>query len=68
MLMYCKKKSLYKYDILNKIKAGKFNNVFPYDNLSKDKLVFTRNKIDLLIKKPDNKVIGGSEKPIIIYH
>lgn len=59
---------LFSYTLFNRISASKFRHKFPYDALSENKIIFTKNKIDLLIRKPSLTKRGGGKKTITIYH
>jgi hypothetical protein len=47
------------YNILNSIKPRHFKTDYPYNLVDPAKILFTRNKIKLLVKQTDKK--GGKE-------
>lgn len=53
-----------KYNLFNSIISNKYKTKFPYNEINKEKLIFTKSKINLLIKKPTTDKIGGYSKNI----
>ena len=54
------------YNILNTIKPNYMTTKFPYNLVNPAKVIFTRKKISIMVKKL--KKGGGENKPTIIFY
>ena len=57
-----------KYNLFNSLISKRYLSKFPYSELNSDKLLFTKNKINLLIKTPSKHITGGYESLITLYY